>query len=846
MALSLLRDNEESIMEGPLHKKASGATGMMRVWRERRFLLTSARLLYFEQGKPAPKGVMALSDMRQVEAIPEKKAGKPFCITIATSSSSWIVRADSEADSERWLCEIKSAIKQHSKRPLSTTMPPSRISPLDEGQSTLNTTLDSSHNQSALTSSSHRHSQTATSSPHRSSTFSAHRSGCSAEEEGAEGVAGPLDACAGSGIAKKKKAATGGDNPSAKRPPLGPSNSSNSLQAGSALDGNGAGVRDLSTFYSLGRQLGGGENGEVKEGVDRRTGEKVAIKMIDIETSDESEFQKDIWQQVQHKNVVRLLDFFKTEKRLYYVMELASGRDLFYGVMRLYDGDVPRGFSERDALGITSQIMTALRHLHLRRIVHCDLKPENILMDDDHGSGLLKIKLADWGFAQVLSQKQPLTSVLGTGSYMAPEMLEMQPYNEKVDMWSCGVILYVLLCGFPPYDACYHQDGGLDCPATLASIKEGCKDGRWDSFPSPFWDKVSSEAKAYVRWLLTLDPAKRPSAEASLKSDWHSSLSRIRPNNTSSSAVSSPAASDMPLPGLQDKIRQLNASRAQGVIEHCLGGALQHTRSGAAIASAAISGEGEGGEQLHILDEHGWQPLISLCWSDNDEDRRIGVKGLANASQNKKHMQRLVRDGGLRVLSDIASSCDSDEILHGVAIALFNIAAASENVDALLKLDAHKGLLRISQKTSTVCRYQAARALAKMCLDVPSQGFLVEAGVLVPLVELSQQTMFEAMQADALAALKALGKSKGLRQTVMAHMIAAASSVDPEASAANARLKKLWEKMQGGSCSQSSRIESIGGGASLASGGTSEEDSLVGADSLTSLTDGSISASGKR
>jgi len=775
--MALGGDLEELIMEGALLKKASGATGMMRLWRERTFVLTSKSLSYFEttnrtkQG--APKGVMALEEMRQVEEIPEKKAGKPFCLCIATPATSWIVRADSQAESERWLCEIKAAVKLRGKNPLSATMPPSRVEPLIEGQSTLDTletTTDTHLNSSTLSSSSHRHSQAATASPHRSSAPSPHRSSCSAED-GAEGGGSHVSTPSG------RKPASAQDPPASKRPPLGPSNKNSSLNKSSALDGSGVGNRDLSTFYSLGRQLGGGENGEVREGVDRRTGERVAIKIVDAETSDEGQFQKEIWQQVQHKNVVKLLDFFKTERRLIYVMELATGRDLFDGVIRLYDGDVPRGFSERDALGITSQMMTALRHLHLRRIVHCDLKPENILMHDDDGSGLLKIKLADWGFAQVLSPGQPLTRVLGTGSYMAPEMLGMQPYDEKVDMWSCGVILYVLLCGFPPYEACYHDNGGIDCKGTLENIKEGCSDGRWASFPSPFWDKVSSEGKSYVSWLLTLDPAKRPSADASLKSDWHSSLSRIRPRAPLSSAAQAP--SDLPLPGLQDKMRQLNASRSKGAIQHCLGGALQHTRSGAAIAGAAISEQGEE-QNMHILDEDGWQPLISLCWSDNDEDRRIGVSGLANASQNKRQRQRLVRDGGLRVLLDIAASCESDDILHSVAIALFNMAAAPENVEALLRADAHMRLLRISERSSTVCRFQAARALAKMCLHSPAQSALVEAGVSGPVIELAQQTMFEGMQADAVNGLKALAKAKRLRPVVMAQVIAAASSEDPE------------------------------------------------------------------
>lgn len=150
--------------------------------------------------------------------------------------------------------------------------------------------------------------------------------------------------------------------------------------------------------YTFGRVIDIGSNGKVLEGSDKRSGDRVAIKQIDVGASIEDEGQLEIWQQVQHENVVRLLDFYKTPSTLYFVMELAMGKDLFYGVMQHYHHDKPRGFSERDAMELTSQLMSALRHLHLRRIVHCDLKPENILLHEDNGR--VKLKLADWGYAQ--------------------------------------------------------------------------------------------------------------------------------------------------------------------------------------------------------------------------------------------------------------------------------------------------------------------------------------------------------------------------------------------------------------------------------------------------------------
>ena len=291
------------------------------------------------------------------------------------------------------------------------------------------------------------------------------------------------------------------------------------------------------------------------------------------------------------------------------------------------------------------QVVQALRHLHLRRIVHCDLKPENILVADaddggDGGGGgdELRIKLADWGFAQVISPHKSLDKVLGTGAYMAPEILARHSYDEKVDVWSAGVIFYVLLCGFPPYNATYDHANRLNLDGTLESILEKTRDGAWDWFPSPYWDAVSPEAKAFVRSLLTVDPMLRPSAEQCLKADWYSSLLPL----PKASGAGQQQISGESLPGLREQLQKLNASRARTAIEHCLGGALGHTRSGAAIVGPALSADigGEGGaDKDFILEELGWQPLISLAWSGDDEDRKIAATGLANASANKSQMQ---------------------------------------------------------------------------------------------------------------------------------------------------------------------------------------------------------------
>ena len=157
-----------------------------------------------------------------------------------------------------------------------------------------------------------------------------------------------------------------------------------------------------------------------------QSGTPVAIKEVSAKASSvESEDQIEVWAQVRHENIIRLLDFHRTEDNLYFVMEMANGRDLFYGVVQHYAGNEPRGYSEADTVKIMSQILSAIRFLHLRKIVHCDLKPDNVLVTVEEGQ--VTIKIADWGYAQIISDDQGfLTSRLGTVNYMAPEIMARQ------------------------------------------------------------------------------------------------------------------------------------------------------------------------------------------------------------------------------------------------------------------------------------------------------------------------------------------------------------------------------------------------------------------------------------
>eukprot|EP00285_Hemiselmis_virescens_P001882 CAMPEP_0173414256 /NCGR_PEP_ID=MMETSP1356-20130122/84010_1 /TAXON_ID=77927 ORGANISM="Hemiselmis virescens, Strain PCC157" /NCGR_SAMPLE_ID=MMETSP1356 /ASSEMBLY_ACC=CAM_ASM_000847 /LENGTH=244 /DNA_ID=CAMNT_0014376407 /DNA_START=150 /DNA_END=881 /DNA_ORIENTATION=+ len=237
-------ENEEQLMEGPLHKKASGATGMMVGWRERRFVLTTHRLLYYETGKAAaaPKGTMTLADMRHIELMPEKKAGKPFCLSAVSPTCSWIMRADSQAECERWLREIKAATKALDRRPVSSTMPPSRVAPLAGAKSQESAPVASEQmaaasqrSESHHTSSSTAYKSSLASHGAPSSTPSSQRTSAgNSSRAGEESEQGDTSTNTSRASNKRPPTVAASGTANHKRPPLGPHNAHNSSTVSAA------------------------------------------------------------------------------------------------------------------------------------------------------------------------------------------------------------------------------------------------------------------------------------------------------------------------------------------------------------------------------------------------------------------------------------------------------------------------------------------------------------------------------------------------------------------------------------------------------------------------------------
>ncbi|NWS70772.1 KCC2D kinase, partial [Crotophaga sulcirostris] len=236
------------------------------------------------------------------------------------------------------------------------------------------------------------------------------------------------------------------------------------------------------------------------------TGQEYAAKIINTKKLSARDHQKlereaRICRLLKHPNIVRLHDSISEEGFHYLVFDLVTGGELFEDIVaREY-------YSEADASHCIQQILEAVLHCHQMGVVHRDLKPENLLLASKSKGAA--VKLADFGLAiEVQGEQQAWFGFAGTPGYLSPEVLRKDPYGKPVDMWACGVILYILLVGYPPFwDEDQHR--------LYQQIKAGAYD-----FPSPEWDTVTPEAKDLINKMLTINPAKRITASEALKHPW--------------------------------------------------------------------------------------------------------------------------------------------------------------------------------------------------------------------------------------------------------------------------------------------------------------------------------------
>jgi len=257
---------------------------------------------------------------------------------------------------------------------------------------------------------------------------------------------------------------------------------------------------DIMDFYEIGKEIGKGAFSVVREGINKATGKKVAVKYIKTKLIKTKLLMReiDIMKKVgNHPNILKLYEVFESKNYLYLVLELVTGGELF-------DQIVARGeYSEKDASNIVRQIISAVNHLHGHGIAHRDLKPQNLLCAGPVGDD---IRVADFGLSKMFINGENLETCCGSPEYVAPEVLECKPYDKACDLWSVGVITYVLLTGcFPFWDK------------NNAVLYEKIRRAEY-GWPAGL--QISPEAKDLIRHLMEKNPENRYTAAQALQHPW--------------------------------------------------------------------------------------------------------------------------------------------------------------------------------------------------------------------------------------------------------------------------------------------------------------------------------------
>ena len=252
-------------------------------------------------------------------------------------------------------------------------------------------------------------------------------------------------------------------------------------------------------------QLGEGAFSVVIEATDKTTGESYAVKVVTkskLTKEDEIALKDEIavLKELQHKHIIRLYDVFEENSYYYLITEQMKGGELF-------DRIVSKSFyNEKEARDVCRILFESIGYCHSKSVAHRDLKPENLLLRSETNDS--DIKIADFGFAKKVLTPNSLTTQCGTPGYVAPEILEGTAYDTKSDMWSLGVIIYILLGGYPPF-----------IEQNQRELFRKIRKGQYE-FHEEYWGSVSDDAKNLISSLLTVDPAKRLTADEAMKHKW--------------------------------------------------------------------------------------------------------------------------------------------------------------------------------------------------------------------------------------------------------------------------------------------------------------------------------------
>jgi len=290
-------------------------------------------------------------------------------------------------------------------------------------------------------------------------------------------------------------------------PPERKSGASKSRPPSKKSDGgiNGYSGKHFSEAYKLGKQLGEGAFSVVKEGQNRETQESFAIKIVTkAKLSKEDEValkdEIDVLKDMEHKHIIRLYDVFEEPQHYFLVTEKMMGGELFDRIVQ------KSYYNEKEARDTCEIIFSAIHYCHQRKVAHRDLKPENLLLTSENDDS--DIKIADFGFAKRVSTPKSLTTQCGTPGYVAAEILEGKPYDTQADMWSIGVIVYILLGGYPPF-----------IESNQRTLFRKIRKGQYE-FHDEYWGQVSEDAKDLIRNLLDVDPDTRYDSSKALKNKW--------------------------------------------------------------------------------------------------------------------------------------------------------------------------------------------------------------------------------------------------------------------------------------------------------------------------------------
>ena len=258
---------------------------------------------------------------------------------------------------------------------------------------------------------------------------------------------------------------------------------------------------NISKEYTFGKVIGAGSFGQVRLAIHKATKQTRAVKIIQKSKVDIKVLLNEIniLAKLSHPNIMQIYEVFDDNTNIYIVSEYCKGGELFDIISE------KGNFTVKDACVIMKQLMSAICYSHQNNIIHRDLKPENILMENN--SDDLNIKIIDWGCAQTIKASKQSKQADGTAYYIAPEVLKGE-YNEKCDIWACGVIFYILLCGYPPFNGETDED-----------IYDAILKGKFQ-FPEEDWDQVSDEAKDLIKKMLKKDVKKRISALDSMQDVW--------------------------------------------------------------------------------------------------------------------------------------------------------------------------------------------------------------------------------------------------------------------------------------------------------------------------------------